>query len=711
CDYLAMTPDDVAAIFARKDYLEDDARVSEEGHSSRLEALSSVLSEVRGLWESGSEELDLIVQKIGDGSREVAWRKPLGESGVLDFFLGLVNNDGLRQALVMHTLRIIGNCCADTDVNRERLVTANCMPRLVNLLNTDSLLPLIIPVLFNIIVDYEPTQAAAYKAGLNPELVSLLSGQRLIVAAPHMGLICKLLGLIAGQAADGSVSPDAEANLVHPATPFTLLTLANEVSSVDDEEGLEDFMGQVSVALAYLSNPAFQESFLETPKSILLFLEAFAKGVKRSEDASQELDQEDAEQLKKILSIFPQALADLSAVPQFVAAAPIGSPELQVLRQWIADSKSVRLQSAACLALGNVARSDETCIDFVQKSEIHTALAAVVADGSVTDAQLLHGAVSFLKNLAIPAVNKEPIGAAGLLEPGSLPRVWEMYAAVPVQFAAVSLARLLMVSCPANVRKVCASHDGAEDGKKTLLQQIAAVFKRSDEEPTKTEAARGVAAALRVLHSSSDVSSILTSSSSAEDSSTGEVKEEASEALADFYATHETIPDALAYLGMQKKFPILRSELWFALALMSRSAEGAQCCARALQQTELTRALLETITGRDILAERQAATGTTPAIEGASETPPTATEAGGEVQKIEMGMGGLGLGSFEPQQIDATKKADLSRMDRENGLVLVTELLQRCADKLTNEDLFLEVLRAGGQKMIDERRVTDEAKE
>lgn len=499
--------------------------------------------------------------------------------------------------------------------------------------------------------------------------------------------------------------------MVHPATPFTLLTLANEISSVDDEEGLEDFMGQVSVALAYISNPTFQESFLETPKSILLFLEVYAKGVKRAEDAEQELDPEDAEQLKKILSIFPQALADLSAAPQFVAAAPIGSPELELLRQWIADSddrKSARLQSAACLALGNVARSDETCIDFVHKSALHTALAAVVADGAVTDAQLLHGAVSFLKNLAIPAVNKEPIGAAGLLEPGSLPRVWEMYAAVPVQFAAVSLARLLMVSCPANVRKVCASHEGAEDGKKTLLQQIASVFKRSDQEPTKTEAARAVAAVLRVVHSSPDVSSILSSSSSATDSSTGAGKEGASEALlADFYAAHEAIPEALAYLGMQKKFPVLRSELWFVLALMSRSAEGARCCARSLQQTELTRALLETVTGRDILAERQAATGTTPAIEAAAAT----EEAGGEAQKIEMGMSGLGLGSFEPQQIDATKKADLSRMDRENGLVLVTELLQRCADKLTDEDLFLEALRAGGQKMIDERRVTNEAKE
>ena len=38
---------------------------------------------------------------------------------MLDFFLGLVNNDGLRQALVMHTLRIIGNCCADTGNSRR----------------------------------------------------------------------------------------------------------------------------------------------------------------------------------------------------------------------------------------------------------------------------------------------------------------------------------------------------------------------------------------------------------------------------------------------------------------------------------------------------------------------------------------------------------------------------------------------------------------
>ncbi|KAK7975508.1 hypothetical protein PG989_013971 [Apiospora arundinis] len=693
-----MTPDDVAALFAKQDHESSTTEASDGTSSGRIEALGPVLSEVRGLWESGDEKLDLIVQKIGDGSREAAWRKPLGISGMLDFFLGLANSDGLRPALIMHTLRIIGNSCADTDENRERVVASNCMPRLVQLLNNDGLLPLIIPVLFNIIVDYEPTQAAAYKAGLNPELVSLIAGPRLPAAAPHMGLICKLLGLIASQ--------EAEANFVHPATPFTLLTLANKTSSEDEEEDLEDFMAQTSVALAYLSNPAFQESFLQTPKSILLFLEAFAKAAKRSDDISSskvEADPDDSEQLKKILSIFPQALADLSAVPQFVASAPIGSPELDVLRQWIADRESPKLQSAACLALGNVARSDETCIAFVQQAAVHTPLAAIVADKTVTDAQLLHGAVSFLKNLAIPAVNKAALGDAGLLEPGALPRVWKMDAAVQVQFAAVSLARLLMVSCPDNVRRICARHeekDGAEATTTTLLQQLAAVFKRSDQEPTKTEAARAIAAILRVLHSHPDVSSILPPSSSAASDST---------ALATFYSTHDGITEALGYLGIQKKFPVLRSELWFVLALMSRSPEGAECCTEALKQTELTRSLLETITGRDILAERQGSDATaTAAIEAA---PAAAAAEVGDVQKIENGVSGLGLGQLEPQQIDPTKKADLGRMDRENGLVLVTELLQRCPAKLTDEDLFLEALRTGGQIITDERRTLDGTKE
>lgn len=45
----------------------------------------------------------------------------------------------------------------------------------------------------------EPAQVAAYKAGLNPEIINLLSGPRLRNAEGSMSIICKLLRLVANQ--------------------------------------------------------------------------------------------------------------------------------------------------------------------------------------------------------------------------------------------------------------------------------------------------------------------------------------------------------------------------------------------------------------------------------------------------------------------------------------------------------------------------------
>lgn len=43
-----------------------------------------------------------------------SWRVPIGDSGLLEFFLKVLPLDGLRQSLRMHTLRLVGNSCADT---------------------------------------------------------------------------------------------------------------------------------------------------------------------------------------------------------------------------------------------------------------------------------------------------------------------------------------------------------------------------------------------------------------------------------------------------------------------------------------------------------------------------------------------------------------------------------------------------------------------
>jgi hypothetical protein len=42
------------------------------------------------------------------------WRIPMGESGILNSFLAILATEGVRQPLMIHVLRLIGNSCADT---------------------------------------------------------------------------------------------------------------------------------------------------------------------------------------------------------------------------------------------------------------------------------------------------------------------------------------------------------------------------------------------------------------------------------------------------------------------------------------------------------------------------------------------------------------------------------------------------------------------
>ncbi|KAI1864335.1 uncharacterized protein JN550_008892 [Neoarthrinium moseri] len=699
-------------LFATNPEEDDEVALPDEEFSRRVEQLSPVLSTLRKLSASpsGSAELLAIAQKIGDGSRDVSWRLPLGQSGVLSFFIGIIGGQDVPQMITVHALRVIGNSCADTDENRARVVAANCMHRIVNLLNNDSIIAFVIPVLFNICVDYEPAQIAAYKAGINPELVTLISTpERLANANAFMNIICKLLGLVSRQ--------EPEANFVHPATPFILLTLA-----ATPDADLEDFLAQTSVALTYLSNQVFQDAFLKTPKAVSLLLEAFSKASVAFDISTG--DPDEAAQLKNVKSIFTQALADVSANPLFASACPIGSGEAQTLQRWIANPY-IELQSAACLALGNLARSDEACVAFVQSASIHRPLVAILSSPSNTDAQLLHSALSFLKNLAIPAPNKAILGEAGILEPHVLPRLWALDTQVQVQFTSVSLTRLLLVSSPENVKRMCAplsADPSSPANERDYLHILISLFLRSDQEPTKTEAARAMAAVLRVLHSTPDASTLLptpspTTSRAASQasiehsptSSPNSVPQPASSsftaptALETFYDNHDTLPSALIYLGTQKKFPVLRSDVWFVMALMSRTPSGASIVASCLQNIELLRALLETVTGHDMLAGLEE-------LDTIAAGSPDSQQlvAGARADSAEAGVPGMLPQGLEPQQVDPARKAGMERVDRENGLVLIAELLQRCPEKLRVLPLetFREILRTGGELVLNDRATT-----
>jgi hypothetical protein len=46
-----------------------------------------------------------------------SWRAPFGQSGVLKFFLDVISlKDEVDSSLLLHSLRVIGNSCADTGI-------------------------------------------------------------------------------------------------------------------------------------------------------------------------------------------------------------------------------------------------------------------------------------------------------------------------------------------------------------------------------------------------------------------------------------------------------------------------------------------------------------------------------------------------------------------------------------------------------------------
>lgn len=45
---------------------------------------------------------------------KASWRSPYGQTGILEFFLRVVATEDIDHDIMLHSLRLVGNACADT---------------------------------------------------------------------------------------------------------------------------------------------------------------------------------------------------------------------------------------------------------------------------------------------------------------------------------------------------------------------------------------------------------------------------------------------------------------------------------------------------------------------------------------------------------------------------------------------------------------------
>ncbi|KAH6894444.1 armadillo-type protein [Thelonectria olida] len=683
---MSLNPDDIAALLQREgsgvppdEY--DETLEPAGARQRKTELLASVLETCGQAVQQASPQLEVIAKALGDGSRDVSWRLPYGDSGILSFFLQMLAIEGVSQGVLVHALRIVGNSCADTDENRARVVEGNHLPSIMRQLQNEGLVPYAIPVLYNILVDYEPAQKLASQSFLNTHLISLLSSDSVKSFAPLLTYFCKILSLLANQ--------DGEAAVASPLTVHVLLALA---ASPLGKQDVDDFISLVSTAASYLANETLQANLIANHQMdvfMLAFLNAHTHF-----DPQQINDPETATLLQKMRTALLTTLADLSGNDAFIAYYPLSNPVPQLLLAWL-QGPNPRLQAAACLALGNLSRSDEVSLALVQTHQAHRPLINTLSDPSITDSQQLHSALSFLKNLAIPFQNKPLLG--DLLEATRLPRILTMDTLPQVQFAAVSLARLLLVSCPPNAHKICAPRSprsSEEPAEHTGVHDILSLFARSDAEPTKLEAGRSILALCRVLHTTPVFPVLPEWDPSQEvyvfqpkeplppslEHSSGDEKESRVRGL--FYQKHD-LSKPLSFLVTQQKWPILRSEAWFVFALMSRSRDGTAVIASTLAIPEVANALSRAITGNAVVPESE------------EQLKQIEAAAGADSAAIPDGFG------LEPQQVDPKQQANMAKVDRENCMVLCTEIVKKSSGILTVNQLgLLQNLIRQGTEMI-----------
>jgi hypothetical protein len=454
-------------------------------------------------------------------------------------------------------------------------------------------------------------------------------------------------------------------------TPGVLLHIAFDPEWNCD---LDDFIALSSCAIAYLRHERFQQAVIKS-SAVQICVRVMVFSYTRFEDATAQLslamgtaspDQDDAKRLSIMRSNMNQVLSDISALPEFAATFPILSPFSSSIRRSL-SSPQLQLQVMACIILGNIARSDSACEEFVHTCQIHKPLITILTEAN--DFQVLYAALGFLKNLALPMRNKETLGDAGLIT--NLPRLWNMPALPQIQYSSISLARQLLNGTFENVRRICTHLSEDKDSpayERTRLSILIALFQRTDAEPIKMEIARLLTAICRVFTSPSQ--------------NVRDVERRRKQ----FFDYHPDVGRPLSFMVSQKKWPVVRSEGWFAMALMARTPEGAIVVSDVLHDVSVFQPLVELLTGQSFVKE-------------ASVTPTASPMDDGNQ-----------LEGVKPEgSLTSTKEAEMVRIDRENAMVLVSEVLRHRGSEMAaiRRSVFEDLLKGGGVMHLSYQQVKE----
>ncbi|KAF3196739.1 hypothetical protein TWF679_004498 [Orbilia oligospora] len=488
-----------------------------------------------------------VLEMLADAARQVEWRDIFGQAGLLATCSHSLHPEEPENTL-KQKLRLIGNCCADNDSNRDIVIETECYEKLTCVTTAAlPLQPLVMVVIFNFMNEYEPAQRHAFKHGLVDLVTKILHEEdKNQPLAIEYALRCLELVLQSdiplGDKASGLITL-LLGWATYPTIQFDIFyIILSCLLALHKEEYTEAFNSDPSPVLNYIK--------------LMARLQYWEDQLSNDPELPDEIDKEDVTRLiRGSRSSTITTVSEISASESFQDQFPTGSAFLNSIVQLLASSDSTLLTCAA-LILGNMARDPETCDALIREYQPHLSLVNVLKEQ--TQIGVLHAVGGALKNLVIgsPAI-RESVIQAGILQ--YCHKFYLASVMVEVQHMGLSLIRILVAASPGNAE--CLFLPLEHDASLSAIEHILQLYAKNTEVPIRMEIGRIVVSILReaaklpsthptrisLQHKTSDMSPLIL----------------------------EPVIDML----IQDKWPVVASEGWFALALCVQTPRGASAVA------------------------------------------------------------------------------------------------------------------------------------
>ncbi|KAG7461900.1 hypothetical protein MATL_G00196090 [Megalops atlanticus] len=363
-----------------------------------------------------------VANVIAEVAKNEFMRSPCVEAGLIPPLVQLLNCKD--QEVLLQTGRALGNICYDSHEGRRAVDEAGGAQIVAEHLkslsqNTEpangKLLTVFCGMLMNYSNDNDSLQAQLINMGVIPTLVKLLGIHSQNAALTEMCLI-----------AFGNL-----AELESSKEQFAATNIAEELVKLFRKQVEREKKEMIFEVLAPLAeNDVIKLQLVEAG-----LVECLLDVVAQTVDGERE---EDISELKTASDLMVLLLLGDESMQKLFEGGK-GSVFQRVL-SWV-PSHNHQLQLAGALAIANFARNDGNCIHMVDTGIVQKLLELLerhVDEGNVT---VQHAALSALRNLAIPVVNKSKMLSAGVADVVLKFLKSEM---PPVQFKLLGTLRMLI---------------------------------------------------------------------------------------------------------------------------------------------------------------------------------------------------------------------------------------------------------------------------